>query len=96
MQERNEFLEADGLFGEVENQEWFNDHSNTQYAQDPGVQGVSLPNIMCFIVRDKTTGHYDRVVMDTKENVAVYSSTSLEAIASYIDKLKIIKHFEDA
>lgn len=93
--ERNQFLENDGLFWESESHEWFHDKISTQYANsDNGLNKDSLPNIKCFVTRDKSNGEYDRVVMNKLSNEVVYASKSLEDIAYYIDKLKIIKRFQ--
>jgi hypothetical protein len=99
MEKRNEFLEIDGLYWESETHEWFHDKISTQYAHKESVLWVSgtqkdgLKNIHCFVVREKSTGKYDRVVLDSNINEVVYSSGSLEEIGGYIDKLKIIKRF---
>lgn len=69
--ERNEFLEMDGLFWESETHEWFHDKISTDYAQKKSVlwgsgeQNDSL-DASCFVVRNKETGEYDRVMMDRK------------------------------
>lgn len=96
MEARNEFLEMDGLYWESETHEWFHDKTSTQYAQtDNGLHEDALPNIHCFVVRDKATGEYDRVIMDSKTNEVVYDSKVLEEVAGFIDKLKILKRFND-
>jgi hypothetical protein len=50
---------------------------------------------MCFVVRNKATGDYDRVIMDKPTNEVIYSAKSLEDLGSYIDKLKIIQRLKD-
>lgn len=93
--ERNQYLEMDGLYWESETHEWFHDKSSTRYAQtDNGLNEDALKNIYCFVNRDKKTGKYERVVMDSKTNEIIYYSDSLEAIGSFIDKLKILKRFK--
>ena len=98
MNERNEFLESDGLYWESETHEWFHDKTSTDYAHKPsvlwgsGTQKDALKNIHCFVVREKSNGKYDRVVMDSKTNEIVF--TSLEDVGGFIDRLKIIKRFE--
>lgn len=92
--ERNQFLEMDGLYWESETHEWFHDKTSTQYAQsNNGLNNDALPNIHCFVTRNKETGEYDRVVMDSKTNNIVYDSKVLEQIAFYIDQLKVAKRF---
>lgn len=95
MENRNEFLEIDGLYWESETHEWFHDKTSTQYAQsDNGLNKDALPQIHCFVVRDKSTGEYNRVVMDSKLNDYIYSTKSLEDLGFFIDKLKIAKRFD--
>jgi hypothetical protein len=95
MESRNEFLEMDGLYWESETHEWFHDKTSTQYAQsDNGLNKDALKNIYCFVVRDKATGEYDRVMMDSKINEVIYSTKSLEALSYEIDKLKVMKRFD--
>jgi hypothetical protein len=94
--DRNEFLEMDGLFFESETHEWFYDKSSTQYAQtNNGLNKDALKNIYCFVLRNKETEEYERVVMDSKKGQIIFASTSLEDLSFFIDKLKIIKRFED-
>ncbi len=101
MTERNEFLESDGLFWESETHEWFHDKISTQYARKKSVLWGSgehddALNVMCFVVRNKETGEYDRVMMDKEENEIIYETKSLEELGYHIDKLKAIKRFSDA
>lgn len=98
MQERNEFIEIDGLFWESETHEWFNDKISTDYARKKSVlwgggeQDDAL-DVKCFIVRNKQTGEYDRVMMDVKTNQIIYDTKSLEELGSEIDKMKALKRF---
>jgi hypothetical protein len=93
-QERNKFLEIDGMYWESETHEWFHDKINTQYARtDNGLHKDALKNIVCFVVRDKETGEYDRVVMDSKTNEIIFDSKVYEDICFFIDKLKVAKRF---
>lgn len=95
MENRNEFLEMDGLYWESETHEWFHDKTSTQYAQsDNGLNKDSLPNIHCFVIREKATGEYNRVVMDSKTNEVIYSTKVLEDMGFFIDKLKVAKRFD--
>jgi hypothetical protein len=94
--ERNEFLEMNGLYWESETHEWFHDKIGTNYAQsDNGLHEDDLKSIFCFIVRNKETGEYDRVVMDSETNEIIYNSKSVEDIGGFIDKLKISKRFKE-
>jgi hypothetical protein len=99
MEKRNEFLESDGLYWESETHEWFHDKISTRHAQKKSVlwgsgeQDDAL-KLMCFVVRNKETGEYDRVVMDIKTNEIIYSTKSLEDLAYYIDRLKVQKRFK--
>lgn len=95
MESRNEFLEMDGLYWESETHEWFHDKTSTQYAQsDNGLNKDALSNIHCFVVREKTTGEYNRVVMDAKTNEIIYETKVLEDMGFFIDKLKVAKRFD--
>jgi hypothetical protein len=98
MAERNEFLEMDGLYWESETHEWFHDKTSTQYAGKKSVlwgsgeQDDAL-NVACFVVRNKETGEYDRVMMDKETNEIIYDTKSLEEMGYHIDKLKVVKRF---
>ncbi len=97
MENRNEFLEMDGLYWESETHEWFHDKTSTQYAQtDNGLNKDALPNIYCFVVRDKATGEYNRVAMERtpKGSEVIYDTKVLEDLAGFIDRLKIAKRFD--
>lgn len=92
---RNEFLEMDGLYWESETHEWFHDKSSTSYAQsDNGLNKDALKNIYCFVTRNKETGEYDRVMMDSKTNEVIFDTKSLEVMAFEIDKLKVMKRYK--
>lgn len=95
--ERNRFLEADGLFWESETHEWFKDKISTERAQNNSlISGVGKDtlNVICFVVRDKQSGEYNRVIMDVNTNEVIYETKSLEQLSYEIDKLKIIKRFK--
>ncbi len=90
MKDKNNYLEMDGLYWESPTHEWFYDKKSTNYAQtDNGLNKDALPNIYCFVVREKETGDYNRVVMDKKTNAVIYDSGSLEDISFFIDRLKL-------
>jgi uncharacterized Zn finger protein len=99
MSERNEFLEMDGLYWESETHEWFHDKTSTQYARKKsilwgsGEQDDSL-NVVCFVVRNKETGEYDRVMMDKDTEEVIFDTKSLEAMGYEIDRIKVIKRFK--
>jgi len=99
MSERNEFLEMDGLYWESETHEWFHDKISTQSARKKsilwgsGEQDDSL-NVVCFVVRNKETGEYDRVMMDKDTEEVIFDTKSLEAMGYEIDKMKVIKRFK--
>lgn len=98
MSERNEFLEMDGLYWESETHEWFHDKTSTQYARKKSVlwgsgeQNDAL-NVICFVVRDKESGEYDRVMMDKDSEEVIFDTKSLEAMGYEIDRMKVIKRF---
>jgi hypothetical protein len=92
---RNEFLEMDGLYWESETHEWFHDKSSTNYAQtDNGLNRDALKNIYCFVTRNKETGEYDRVIMDSKKEEIIFDTKSLEDLSFEIDRMKIKKRFK--
>jgi len=95
MEKRNEYIESDGLYYESDTHEWFHDKVSTKYARtNNGLNKDALPNIFAFVTRNKETGEYDRVVMDSKTNEIIYDTKSLEELAGFIDKLKILKRFK--
>lgn len=94
MSKRNEFLEMDGLYWESETHEWFHDKTTTNYARtDNGLHKDALPDIYCFVTRNKETGEYDRVIMDSKTNQIIYDTKSLEDLSYRIDQMKVMKRF---
>lgn len=94
MQERNEYLESDGLHWESDTHEWFHDKISTNYARtDSGLNKDALKNVYCFITRNKQTGEYDRVMMDSDTNQVIYDTKSLEELSYKIDQMKIAKRF---
>lgn len=94
MEGRNEFLEMDGLYWESETHEWFHDKSSTNYAHSKGIYDDALPHIYCFVTRNKETGEYDRVMMDSKTNKVIFDTKSLEDMGAAIDRLKVDKRFK--
>lgn len=96
--ERNEFLEMDGLYWESETHEWFHDKISTQYARKKsilwgsGEQNDAL-NVICFVVRDKESGEYDRVMMDKDSEEVIFDTKSLETMGYEIDRMKVLKRF---
>lgn len=97
--ERNEFLEMDGLYWESETHEWFHDKTSTQYARKKsilwgsGEQNDAL-NVICFVVRDKESGEYDRVMMDKDSEEVIFDTKSLEGMGYEIDRMKVLKRFK--
>jgi hypothetical protein len=91
--ERNQYLETDGLFWESPTHEWFNDKGMTDYAQRENSRGIALPNLTAFVVRNKETGDYDRVLMDNVKNEVVFDTKGLEDMGVKIDQLKLLKDF---
>jgi len=98
MENRNEFLEMDGLFWESETHEWFHDKISTQHARKNSVlwgsgEQKDALNVMCFVVRNKETGEYDRVMMDKEKNEVIFETKSLEDMGYEIDRMKVQKRF---
>ena len=94
MMERNEFLEMDGLYWESDTHEWFHDKSTTRYCRNEDSHGTKLEWV-AFIVRDKETGDYSRVLMDIKTNKTIRDDTSLEAQGVFIDMAKASKRYDE-
>ena len=95
MKERNQYLENDGLYFESDTHEWFNDNSSTNYARTNSNAGNdALPEIMCFVVRNKETGEYDRVIMHMKNQQLIYDTKSLETLGYKIDQWKVMKRYD--
>ena len=98
-QERNKYLEADGLAAETETHEWFWDKISTQYARKKSVlwgsgeQDDAL-DVNCMVVRNKETGEYDRVMLDGKTTEPIYDTKSLEDMGFQIDRMKTAKRFK--
>lgn len=101
IKERNIYVEQEGpLFHESETHEWFIDKISTQYARKSSISSAGEDNndgldVVCFIVRDKSTGDYERVIVDRDTNDVIYSTLSLEQMGFQIDKLKLFKRFKD-
>jgi len=93
MMERNEFLEMDGLYWESDTHEWFHDKTTTRYCRNEDVHGTTL-NWAGFIVRDKATGKYNRVLMNIDTNEIIRDDTSIEAQGVFIDMMKAKKRFD--
>ena len=98
MENRNEFLEMDGLFWESETHEWFHDKISTQYARKNSVlwgsgEQKDALDVACFVVRNKETGEYNRVMVDRERQEVVYETKSLEAMGYEIDIMKVQKRF---
>ena len=99
IQERNQFLEMDGLYWESDTHEWFHDKISTRYAQketyDTTAKGrEDSLKVACFVVRNKATGEYDRVMMDIDSNSVIFETKVLEDLCGQIDKMKILKRFK--
>lgn len=99
--ERNIYVEQEGkLFHESETHEWFIDEISTRYARKNSISPRGDDNndgvdVVCFIVRDKSTGDYERVIVDRETNEPIYSTLCLEQMAFQIDKLKLFKRFKN-
>lgn len=94
MEKRNKYLEMDGLYWESETHEWFHDKTSTDYARSGGIYDDALPHIICFVTRNKQTGEYDRVMMDSTANKILYDTKVLEDLGAAIDRLKVAKRFK--
>ena len=50
--------------------------------------------MMCFVVRNKETGEYDRVMMDKDKEEIIFDTKSLETMGYEIDRMKVLKRFK--
>ncbi len=95
--ERNQFIESDGLYWESETHEWFHDKISTAYARKKSITGSGEQdddlNVVCFVTRNKETGDYDRVMMDALTSEIIYDTKVLEDMAFQVDKMKLAKRF---
>ena len=94
MIERNEFLEMDGFVFDNGICEWFADKGSTGYAQRENLNGISLPNIKCYVARSKDTGEYNSVMVDHSTQEIIYTTKKLEELGVYIDMLKLKKLYD--
>jgi len=94
MEERNKYLEQGGLVLDNDEFEWFLDKTTTQYAHQENVNGISLKNLTAYVVRDKNSGGYSRVLVDNESRQAIHETSSLEGMGAYIDGLKACKWFD--
>jgi hypothetical protein len=92
--QRNRYLEIDGIYCTTSTHEWFYDKVSSNHAQNEDKNGISLPNLVCFVLRNILTGEYDRILVDKQTKQIVYETKSLEDLRFYIDKQKIAKHFK--
>lgn len=92
--ERNKYLEIDGLLYTTSTHEWFYDKVGTMHAQNQDRNGITLPHLVCYVIRDIKTGEYDRIIVDKEKQQIVYETKSSEDLRFYIDKQKIAKHFK--
>jgi len=84
-------LEMEGLYFESETHEWFKDQLCTKYAQKGDNDGITLPKVSCFILRNKDTGLYTRAMMDTVNNAMIFDCETVKEMALQIDGLKTYK-----
>ena len=95
----DDMLQQDGLHFDSGTHEWYKDNTCTNYARKNstlwglGTQKDGL-NVACFIVKNKATGEYDRVMLDVEKNGVIFSTKSLEDMGAKIDMLKVLKRFE--
>jgi hypothetical protein len=88
-------LEKDGLFWESETHEWYKDMYNTRVAQMENLGGISLPDIAAFVIKNKSTGEYDRILFDQNHGEIIFDTKKLEVLGGRIDMMKIAKQFQD-
>lgn len=89
-------MEKGGLLAETETHEWFSDkivtdllRSNTAKEGDN-----SIKNLIGCVVREKSTGRYSHVLLDTAKNEVVYENGNIEAMGVYCDIMKVSKLFD--
>ena len=71
---------------------WWLDKSLTTYAKEKNFKGISLPNVQVFDVEEPNGNRTRLIIEDSK---IIYENSGLEAIATYIDMMKVNKQFSD-
>lgn len=71
---------------------WYFDVQVTDYCLKENLSGVSLTDIIAFVIV-KPSGETERVLVKYPEGEVIFNTKSLEEIGVEIDKLKLIKTF---
>lgn len=69
---------------------WWLDSSSTRYAQEPDMDGVTLPEVVCYYV-EEPNGHRSYVLVDNKLCIPFWEGHTLEGVGVYIDIMKLDK-----
>lgn len=85
---------AKPFFTNPEGMEWWFDTDTTKWAHRKDSNGVTLKNVIAFILR-KDEGPLTRVLMNKETNEVIYENPGLEAVACHIDMLKAIKLYDE-
>lgn len=72
---------------------WWKDQDITDWAQKPDQFGTVLPEVYGFFIQE-IGGRKTRVLINNTTHAIIYESQLLEAVAVYIDVLKLVKRDE--
>ena len=85
------FFNKEPDFINVEGTKWWIDKSTTKYAQQPDINKVQLPNVICFAT-EQINGYRSYVITENQQ--IEFTSQSLEAIGVHIDIMKLARRKE--
>lgn len=88
MEQRNKFLEMDGLAAETDTHEWFHDKLITDILHEDN----TFPHLYGMIVRNKSNAQYSRVILDNEKSEIIYENPSFEAMATHCEMMKLVKN----
>lgn len=73
---------------------WWLDSSSTKYAQDPDIDGVKLPEVVCYYV-EEPDGRKSYVLIDSVRRFPIWQGSSLEGVGCRIDLMKLDKKMKE-
>lgn len=68
---------------------WWLDSLLTEYARKPNANDITLDDVTVFVIQYPDTGAMTRVI--TQDGKVIHDASSIEAIATRIDVMKIVK-----
>lgn len=85
------FFDKEPDFVNEEGTKWWVDRSTTKFAQQPDINNVRLPNVVCFAT-EQSNGYRSYVITENQQ--IEYAATGLEAIGVHIDIMKLSRRKE--